>query len=57
VAPDIEVDLEPTAWRAGRDSQLERAVAVVMAELAKRPSSVAKRPAFPTWAKGTELGQ
>jgi len=57
VAPDIEVDLEPAAWRAGRDSQLERAVAVVMAELAKRPSSVAKRPAFPTWAKGTELGK
>jgi len=51
VAPDVEVDLEPAAWRAGRDSQLEKAVAVLMAELGKRPRAVAKRPAFPTWAK------
>ena len=56
VAPDIEVDLEPAAWRAGHDSQLEKAVAVVMAELEKRPSPVAKRPAFPTWAKGSGGG-
>jgi tricorn protease len=52
VAPDIEVDLEPAAWRAGHDSQLEKAVAVLMAELGKRPTAAAKRPAFPTWAKG-----
>jgi len=51
VAPDVEIDLEPAAWRAGHDSQLEKAVAVVMAELAKRPPATAKRPAFPTWAK------
>jgi tricorn protease len=52
VAPDIEVDLEPAAWRKGRDSQLEKAVAELMARMAKRPPAVAKRPAFPTWAKG-----
>jgi tricorn protease len=52
VAPDVEIDLEPAAWRVGRDSQLERAVAVLMADLAKRPPVAAKRPAFPTWAKG-----
>jgi tricorn protease len=52
VAPDIEVALEPAAWRAGHDSQLEKAVAVLMAELGKRPTAAAKRPAFPTWAKG-----
>ena len=51
VAPDIEVDLEPAAWRAGRDSQLEKAVSVLMAELRKRPAAVAKRPPFPRWAK------
>jgi len=51
VAPDVEVDLEPAAWRKGRDSQLEKAVSVLMDELAKRPKQVAKRPAFPTWAK------
>jgi len=53
VAPDIEVDLEPAAWRAGHDTQLEKAVATVMDELAKRPPVTAKRPAFPTWAKPT----
>jgi len=51
VAPDIEVDLEPAAWRAGHDTQLERAVQVLMAELAKNPPATPKRPAFPTWAK------
>ncbi|MFL5477114.1 MAG: PDZ domain-containing protein [Gemmatimonadales bacterium] len=51
VAPDVEVDLEPAAWRKGRDSQLEKAVSVLMNELAKHPRQVAKRPAFPTWAK------
>jgi tricorn protease len=51
VPPDIEVDLEPVAWRAGRDSQLEKAVAVLMSEVAKRPITTAKRPPFPSWAK------
>ena len=53
VAPDVEVDLEPAAWRKGRDSQLEKAVSVLLEELKKRPRPVAKRPPFPTWAKGT----
>jgi tricorn protease len=57
VAPDIEVDLEPAAWRKGRDSQLEKAVGELMARMAKRPPPVVKRPAFPTWAKGTTPGQ
>ncbi len=29
VAPDIEVELDPAAWRRGGDPQLERAVGVV----------------------------
>ena len=53
VAPDVEVEFDPGAWRAGHDPQLERAVALVMAELAKNPPKTYKRPAFPTWAKGT----
>jgi tricorn protease len=57
VAPDIEVDLEPAAWRAGHDSQLEKAVAVLMAEIGKRPAAVARRPGFPTWAKGMDPGK
>ena len=33
VAPDIEVEFDPAAWRQGRDPQLEKAVEVVMAAL------------------------
>ena len=51
VAPDIEIDLEPAAWRAGHDAQLEKAVSILMAELAKGRPAPAKRPAFPAWAK------
>ncbi len=50
VAPDVEVELDPAAWRAGRDSQLERAVAILMSELEKSPPAEAKIPPFPTWA-------
>jgi tricorn protease len=53
VAPDVEVESDPAAWRAGHDPQLERAVALVMDALAKNPPKTYKRPPFPTWAKGT----
>lgn len=55
VAPDVEVELDPAAWRAGHDAQLERAVAIVMDSLAKNPPKTFARPAFPTWAKETRL--
>lgn len=47
VAPDIEVELDPSAWRAGRDAQLDRAVEEVLKSLRtwKRPEI--KRPAYP----------
>jgi len=51
VAPDIEVDFDPQAWRAGRDPQLEKAVDVVMAALKKNPPPVARRPAYPDYHK------
>ncbi|HKE28731.1 MAG TPA: PDZ domain-containing protein [Bryobacteraceae bacterium] len=49
VSPDIEVDLEPAAVRKGHDPQLEKAVQVVMEELAKDPKPELKRPAYPTY--------
>jgi len=52
VPPDVEVDLSPSAWRAGHDTQLEAAVSMLMQTLAKNPTAVAKRPAYPTWARG-----
>jgi tricorn protease len=56
VAPDVEVEVEPAAWRAGHDQQLERAVAMLMEQLAKSPPVAPKRPAFPTWARGRKPG-
>jgi len=52
VAPDIEVDMDPKAWRAGRDPQLEKAVEVVMEALRKNPLSSSKRPAYPNYHRG-----
>jgi tricorn protease len=52
VAPDVEVELDPAAWRAGRDPQLERAVSLVMEALAKSPSTRPKRGPFPNFHTG-----
>lgn len=49
VAPDIEVDMDPKAWRQGRDPQLEKAVEVVMEALKKNPPQKTKRPAYPNY--------
>jgi tricorn protease len=49
VAPDIEVDLDPQAWRAGRDPQLEKAVEVVIEALRKNPLPAADKPAYPNY--------
>ena len=49
VEPDIEVEQDPELVKQGRDPQLEKAIEVVMAELAKKPSVEPKRPAFPNY--------
>lgn len=49
VEPDIEVENDPEAARQGRDPQLEKAIEVVMAELAKRPHVEPKRPPYPNY--------
>jgi tricorn protease len=51
VAPDIEVDLDPAEWRKGRDTQLEKAVEVAMAELKKNPPRRVARPPYPNYHK------
>ncbi|HMG35478.1 MAG TPA: PDZ domain-containing protein [Blastocatellia bacterium] len=53
VAPDIEVEMDPAAWRAGRDPQLEKAVEVLLEELKKHPLPPhPKRPPFPNYHNG-----
>jgi tricorn protease len=51
VPPDVEVELDPAAWRAGHDTQLERAVEILLQPTLVQQGSTAKRPAFPEWAK------
>jgi tricorn protease len=49
--PDIEVELDPQAWRAGRDLQLEKAVETVLEQLKKTPTPNYRKPAYPTYGK------
>jgi len=49
VAPDIEVEMDPKAWREGHDPQLEKAVEVALTELKKNPPKPVQRPAFPNY--------
>ena len=52
VAPDIEVEQDPQAVRAGGDPQLERAVQVVLEALKKSPPPKHNKPAYPNYHKG-----
>jgi tricorn protease len=51
VAPDIEIEFDPKAVRAGKDPQLEKAVEFVLAQLAKNPVKRPARPQFPNYYK------
>ncbi|MBI3207707.1 MAG: PD40 domain-containing protein [Candidatus Solibacter usitatus] len=46
---DIDVELDPKAWREGRDTQLEKAIEVILAELKKNPPPVHKKPPYPVY--------
>jgi len=47
VAPDIEVEITPADYIAGRDTQLEKAVQVLMDELKKNPPKEFKPGPYP----------
>jgi tricorn protease len=49
VAPDLEVEMNPAAVRAGRDPQLEKAVQIAMEELKKTPAVTVKKPKYPIY--------
>jgi tricorn protease len=51
VKPDIDVEMDPAAWRKGRDTQLEKGIEVLMQELAKNPPPPVKHPAYPDYGK------
>jgi tricorn protease len=49
VAPDIEIEFDPKLWRQGRDPQLEKAVELLLEELAKSPPRQYLRPLYPNY--------
>jgi tricorn protease len=53
VAPDVDIEFDPKAWREGRDVQLERAVSWLMEELKKNPPKPVQRPQYPNYHNGT----
>ncbi|MDX2029936.1 MAG: PDZ domain-containing protein [Blastocatellia bacterium] len=53
---DIEVELDPAAWRQGRDPQLEKTVEYLLEEIRKNPQPEYKRPAFPNYHKAPAAG-
>jgi tricorn protease len=56
VPPDVEVDLDPAAWRQGHDAQLDKAIEVVMQELKDHPLPEYKRPPYPNYHEHDDLG-
>jgi tricorn protease len=52
IAPDMEVEFDPKAWREGRDPQLEKAVEFLLEQLRRNPPPQYKRPAFPSYRVG-----
>jgi tricorn protease len=51
VAPDIEVEMDPKAWREGHDPQLEKAVETVLAAMKEHPLSASRKPAYPVYQR------
>ena len=56
VAPDVEVDLDPAAFRQGKDAQLEKAIEVALQQLKEHPPQTYQRPAFPNYHEKDGLG-
>ncbi|MBA4183099.1 MAG: PDZ domain-containing protein, partial [Acidobacteria bacterium] len=47
VSPDFDVEMTPQDLMAGRDTQLEKAIEVALAQIVKEPIVIPKHPAFP----------
>ena len=56
IPPDVEVELDPAAWRQGHDAQLEKAIEVVMQQLKEHPLPEIKRPPYPNYHEHDDLG-
>jgi tricorn protease len=57
IAPDVEVQELPKDVAAGRDPQLERAVAIVLEQLKQNPVVLPKIPPYPNHHENDGLGR
>lgn len=57
VAPDVEVEMDPAAWRAGRDPQLEKGVEIALKQLEANPRKPSPLPPFPKYKRNGISGQ
>jgi tricorn protease len=49
ITPDFDVELDPAQWRLGRDSQLDKAIQVILELLQKNPPKEYQRPPYPNY--------
>ncbi len=49
VMPDLDVELDPFAWRQGKDSQLEKAIEVILEEMRAKPTPRHEKPPYPDY--------
>ena len=49
IAPDVEVEQDPALVRKGQDPQLEKAIAIILEQLAANPPVKFKRPPYPDY--------
>lgn len=56
VEPDIDVLNDPNAWARGKDPQLDKAIHVMLEQIAKNPFKLPKQPADPVYIKPGKAG-
>jgi len=56
VPPDVEVELDPHAVRAGHDPQLERTVQILLADLDQHPIPRRRKPVYPNYSNPKSPG-
>jgi tricorn protease len=56
IPPDVEVDLDPAAFRQGHDAQLDKGIEVVMQQLKDHPQPQHPRPQYPNYHEHDDLG-
>lgn len=49
VTPDLQLEITPREWRAGRDIQLDKAVQLALEALRRNPPSIPKPPKYPVY--------